>query len=434
VKTLTSWGQYPKIKAHVEMPSNTSALRNIIKLSTEIIPRGNGRSYGDSSLGFHVVSSLARDHVLNLNREKQTIKVHSGVSIEQLLHYLIPRGYFLPVVPGTKHITIGGAVASDIHGKNHHKAGTFTEHVQKISLILSNGEQVTCSREVNSDLFYATCGGMGLTGYIDEVEFSLKLISSNQIDQITHKSKNLDELLDLFDLYQNKEYSVAWIDCLARGSAQGRGVFFAGEHKCGSDAMIFKSKPYVFSVPTMPNWFLNSILVRLFNFFYYHKNFRKISTQTVGIDSFFFPLDGIKHWNNLYGKNGFTQFQMVVPKDKGREAIKQILSKVSEKKNVSFLAVLKLFGPKNDNYLSFPIEGYTLTLDFKISPHLFFFLEELNEIVMTFKGRVYLAKDASLSKQEFHAMYEKNIQQFQDVRVKFNAMKFSSVQSRRLGL
>ncbi|MEZ4846411.1 MAG: FAD-binding oxidoreductase [Bdellovibrionota bacterium] len=202
----------------------------MVSSSKHVIPRGNGRSYGDSALGDHVISSLARDHVIDLNRKNQTIHVNAGMTMDRLLEFLIPRGFFPPVVPGTKYITIGGAVASDIHGKNHHKEGTFTQHVKRISVITSNGDVVECSPDRNADLFRATCGGMGLTGFIHDVEVSLKPIHGSMIQQISHRAKNLDELFDLFDLYQEHEYSVAWIDCMSSGSSFGRGVMFAGKH------------------------------------------------------------------------------------------------------------------------------------------------------------------------------------------------------------
>lgn len=434
MRSITSWGMYPKIQADLQMPTTKSAFAKAIRNFSEVTLRGNGRSYGDSALGETIVSSLGNDHLVELNRLQSTIRVHSGITLEKLLEFLVPRGYFLPVVPGTKYITVGGAVASDIHGKNHHKEGTFSDHITKMSIILSDGQLVECSRELNVDLFLATCGGMGLTGYIHEVEFYLKPIQNNAIDQVLHKSNNLDELFQLFEQYNSATYSVAWIDCLSEGEKLGRGLVFVGEHSQLGNRLSYKESKILIPVPRMPEGLLNSLSVRAFNFFYYNKKLRKISRNEVGLDTFFFPLDKIQAWNNLYGQSGFTQYQFVLPKASGREGMRRVLEKVAENKNASFLAVLKLFGEKNSNFLSFPIEGYTLSLDFRITPGLFEFLDALNEIVIEHGGRVYLTKDVSLSAEHFKRMYGQHIDAFQEVRHKYNSMKFASLQSRRLGL
>lgn len=434
MKKITSWGRYPKICATVYSPTSQAATKQVIQSLQNIIPRGNGRSYGDSALGNFILSSLNRESLISFNEFEATMKVQSGIILDELLQFLVPKGFFLPVVPGTKYITVGGAVASDIHGKNHHKDGTFTNHVKKISMILSNGEMVSCSKEENIDLFHATCGGMGLTGFIHEVEFSLKKIQSNSINQTSCKSKNIDELFELFDHYQDSEYSVAWIDCINTGNSLGRGILFAGNHIDKTDDLHYSNNRIPIPIPLMPEWILNSKFVEAFNFLYSHKNLKKISSQKIPIDSFFFPLDRLKNWNKLYGKSGFTQYQLVLPKASGVDGIKKILQKVSQKKNASFLAVLKLFGKKNKNFLSFPMEGYTLSLDFKISSELPHFLEQLNEIVIEHQGRIYLSKDAFLSKNHFEKMYGEQIEHFQDTRRRYGSIKFESMQSRRLGL
>lgn len=431
---LTSWGRYPQVDAVVHSSTSQTAIKQIIRSSTKIISRGNGRSYGDSALSEMILSSLQRDYLIELNEAALTLKVQSGIVFSQLLQFLVPKGFFPPVVPGTKYITVGGAVASDIHGKNHHKEGTFTNHVKKITLILSNGETVECSRQINSDLFHATCGGMGLTGFIHDVEFSLKKIQSNRILQISHKAHNLDELFTLFEVYKDSTYSVAWIDCLNTGHSLGRSIMLVGEHSNATENLNYSDNQFPIPVPQMPEWVMNSKFIEAFNFLYFHKELKKVSNQKTTMDSFFFPLDKLKDWNRLYGKNGFTQYQFVLPKLSGKEGIKKILEKVTEEKNASFLAVLKYFGKSNENFLSFPMEGFTLSLDFKITPDLFAFLNELDQIVMDYQGRVYLSKDVCLSQEHFEKMYGEKIEVFQDVRRKYDAMKFESLQSRRLGL
>lgn len=433
MKKVTSWGRFPNIEGNIISPSSQMEIQKTFNSHLPLIPRGNGKSYGDSALSKNMLSSRYRDHLIQLDTVNSTIQTQTGVTMDFLLRFLVPRGLFLPVVPGTKYISIGGAIASDIHGKNHHKEGTFTDHVKSFSLFGSSGNKIVCSRENNAELFFATCGGMGLTGFIDDVEFSLRKIRSSRISQTTHKAKNLDELFDLFEQYQNTTYSVAWIDSTCSTKDLGRGILLSGEHE-NDGSLDYKSTQFPFSTPLLPQWILNSYTVGSFNTFYYHHNFKKFSQQSVPIDAFFFPLDKLKNWNRLYGKNGFTQYQFVLPKETSKAGIKTILKKISEEKNASFLAVLKLFGKQNENYLSFPIEGYTLALDFKITPTLFTFLGKLNELVIEYGGRIYLSKDVCLTKEHFQKMYGNNAETFQNVRNKHNAIQFQSLQSRRLGL
>jgi decaprenylphospho-beta-D-ribofuranose 2-oxidase len=430
---ISSWGMFPEIQANVFSPVSNRSIQELLKKTEFVTPRGNGKSYGDSALGENIVCSSNRDHLIHLDRQRNILKVQSGVTLDSLLPFLVPQGYFLPVVPGTKYITVGGAIASDIHGKNHHKDGTFTDYVSSITLINSSGESIACSREDNSDLFYATCGGMGLTGFIQAAEFSLKTINSNQIRQTSHKARNIDELFELFELYHEPTYSVAWIDCLGSKNL-GRGILMTGEHDHRQASLRYRNVQIPIPVPMMPTWVLSPFSIQAFNFLYFHKTIKQVSQQKIPIDAFFFPLDKLKTWNHLYGKSGFTQYQFVVPKKNGREGIKKILKKISDHKNASFLAVLKLFGKANENYLSFPIEGYTLALDFKLTPELFLFLHQLNEIVIEHGGRVYLTKDVCMLKEHFERMYGDRIEIFQRTREKYNAMKFQSIQSRRLGL
>ncbi|MCB1196807.1 MAG: FAD-binding oxidoreductase [Deltaproteobacteria bacterium] len=431
-ETVTGWGLYPSIKAIQYSPTSSDEVIDCIKSQKKLISRGFGRSYGDSALFSTVLNSKHRDFILDFDTKEHLIKVCAGISIAELLPILVSKGYFLPVVPGTKYITIGGAVACDIHGKNHHSEGTFTKHVKSLTLVDSDGKKITCSRDQNSQLFYATCGGMGLTGYIDEVVFDLKQIKSSKISMSSHKAKNLSELYDLFERYKQSTYSVAWIDCLAKGKKMGRGVFMEGEHNKLSNDLSYHPKKKLIHMPMMPTWFLNTLFVKMFNFFYFHKQFPKIVYKEIDIDPFFFPLDAVSRWNRMYGKKGFTQYQCVLP-DPSREGMEIILKTISESSMGSFLAVLKRFGPANKNFLSFPIEGYTLALDFKLSDKVFALLKKLDEITLQYNGRVYLTKDVRLSKEDFEKMYLDGLKNFRRMRSTYGR-KFHSIQSERLGL
>ncbi len=314
------------------------------------------------------------------------------------------------------------ASLSDIHGKNHHKEGSFCDYVNKYRLMLPNGDVVTCSPTENTDLFRATNGGMGLTGVILDGEFRLKRIQSAFIDMTTIKARNLDEILELFDTHVGSTYSVAWIDTLARGTHIGRSVLMLGEHS--TDGGLSLPEPREKSLPIdFPDFALNSIGVSLFNTLYYNKNFNKQSQKRVPYRPYFYPLDAVLHWNKMYGRRGFTQYQFVVPKSE-RATLRNILDEIAKAKSASFLAVLKLFGKENENWLSFPKEGYTLALDFPIRSGIFDLLKRLDKLVLDAGGRLYLTKDATMSKAMFEAGYP-NWRKFVELRRTIGADKGS---------
>jgi FAD/FMN-containing dehydrogenase len=392
-----------------------------------------GRSYGDSSLSAHIIGTDYLDLVLGFDTTTGIVQCSAGVTLADLLDIFVPKGWFLPVTPGTKFVTVGGAIASDVHGKNHHLDGCFSEYVDEFDLLLASGDLVTCSKTQNSDLFHATCGGMGLTGIILEAKLRLRRVASAFIEQKTLKARNLAEALSLFDAHNDKPYSVAWIDCLATGDALGRSLIMLGQH-AQTGELIHRAKSPV-SVPVdMPPQVLNRFTIKAFNALYYHRIQKKQSEQRVHYEPFFYPLDGIHHWNRLYGKRGFTQYQFVLPKAAGLEGMTTILRKIAGSGRGSFLAVLKVFGKQNANLLSFPIEGYTLALDFKIENGLFELLDELDAMVLNYGGRLYLTKDARMSERTFKSSYP-NWEEFQKVRARYGAQsKFASHQSKRLGL
>jgi len=433
---MHGWGRYPEIDAEVLMPSTVGTLQYSCcdaMVSGLVIPRGLGRSYGDSSLGKSMVSMLRLQHMLSFDDERGLLHCQAGLSLGDILEVFVPRGWFLPVTPGTKHVTVGGAIASDVHGKNHHVDGCFCDHVEYMDVLTGVGEIVRCAPGVHADLFHATCGGMGLTGVILTAAIRLKPVQSAFIQQVTLKASGLEESLEQFDRYAGEPYSVAWIDCISGGDALGRSLLMAGRH---ADVGALESHiPPKLSVPfDMPSALLNPFSIKAFNMLYYHRVRKLISETTVHYEPFFYPLDSIEKWNRMYGKKGFTQYQFVIPKEAGSNGMKMILRKIVESRKGSFLAVLKAFGKENANLLSFPMEGYTLALDFKIEPGLFALLERIDAMVHDYGGRLYLTKDARMSRETFKRGYSR-LDQFQHVRARYGAgARFGSLQSQRLGL
>lgn len=430
---LRSWGNYPKIESNILPFDDDAALRRIINDHDGLIPYGNGRSYGDSALSENIIHARPRNLFLNFDESGGFLHVQAGVLLSEILDVFVPRGWFLEITPGTKSITVGGAVAADVHGKNHHLEGCFSESVTMFRLALPDGRVVRCSRRENPELFRATCGGMGLTGVVLDAEISLKKIGSKHIRQTTVKTKNLEEVFECFERYQHMSYSVAWIDCLATGDSMGRSLLTAGYFSDDGDLDYRAEKKKSIPIYFPPNA-LNRLSVRTFNFLYYHRIRERISEKKVDIDTFFYPLDAVANWNRIYGKNGFTQYQFVLPEEESLAGMREILKTISAAGKGSFLGVLKRFGKANDNYLSFPMAGYTLALDFKIEKGIFAFLSELDGIVLNHGGRIYLAKDVRVSRSVFQRGYP-GIDRFRDIRKQYGMRgKFDSLQSRRVGI
>lgn len=430
---LSGWGRYPRVQADVFFPQTVSDLNALVHHEHSLIARGFGRSYGDSSLAARVVQTSFCSRFQFFDETSGLLTCEAGVSLAEIIEVFVPKGWFLPVTPGTRFVSLGGAIASDVHGKNHHADGTFCQHVKEMKLLLGNGEEINASPVQNSDLFFATCGGMGLTGIIMSATIQLKPIKSSQIIETTIKAPDLDTVLNSFEENQRATYSVAWIDCLAKGKALGRSLLMLGEHADSGDLVVPEAK--ALSVPfDMPSFLLNRGTNRVFNSIYYSGTRHKQDPRTVHFESFFYPLDKIANWNRLYGKSGFTQYQFVLPKEAGLRGVQSILERIVASGSGSFLAVLKVFGKANQNLLSFPTEGYTLALDFKAEPTVFKFLNELDKLVLGFGGRLYLTKDARMSEATFKTSYP-NWQKFQEIRSRYHALgKFASRQSQRLGL
>lgn len=430
---LSGWGRYPKVDAECLVPLTAAEVARTFSERGALIARGLGRSYGDSALADRVVSSRYLDKFMVFDAASGWLHCESGVSLDDILRSFVPRGWFLPVSPGTRFVTVGGAIASDVHGKNHHVAGSFCEHVESVDILLANGERVRASQNQNAELLRATCGGMGLTGMIVSATVRLKRISSSRIIETSFRVPDLDSVLSAFEDSAGSTYSVAWIDCLARGKNLGRSIIMLGEH--ATEGGLVNREKRALPVPCdMPASLLNPFTVRAFNSLYYGNAPRRRRTRVVAYEAFFYPLDSLSNWNRLYGKNGLLQYQCVLPRQAGLRALRELLELIAAAGIASFLAVLKLFGRGNDNLLSFPMEGYTLALDFKAEPRTFELLEQLDQLVSSHGGRVYLAKDARMSAESFRAGYPR-WEQFEAVRANYGALgKFSSLQSRRLGL
>lgn len=334
------------------------------------------------------------------------------MSFAEIIETFVPRGFFPPVTPGTKFVTVGGAIAANIHGKNHHRDGSIANFVSEFRLLTPDGQVRMCSPAVDRDIFWATAGGMGLTGMLLTAKLRLERVESAYVLADYQKARNLGEALELMAATDDRfRYSVAWMDCLARGDSLGRSVLMRGNHAAAGDLPREIRNPMAlpkrveFSVPfDLPSFALNRASIGAFNTLYYALH-RNAGRRLVDFEHFFYPLDRIKSWNRLYGKRGFVQHQIALPLDGGQEALKALVRRLSDSGRASFLAVLKRLGAADLGPLSFPIEGYTLALDIPLSRDLVLFLHALDRIVQGCGGRVYLAKDAVLRPETFVAMY-----------------------------
>ena len=428
---------YPKTKALVrELDSRKedfSEATQGIDSAASYLPYGQGRSYGDSCLndGNVLIVTEKLNHFIELNQETGLLRVEAGLTLKEILDHIVPQGWFLPVVPGTQYVTIGGAIANDIHGKNHHVAGTFGCHVTSFELLRSDGSRHFCSANENSSLYRATIGGLGLTGLIVWAEIQLKKIASPWIARETLRFSHLAKFFEYTLESDNKyEYTVGWMDCLSQGADLGRGVFFRGNHlllKDVSELKVKKEKIKTFPMYA-PEFVLNRFSMKTFNSLYYHTHPSKKS-ELVHYRPFFFPLDSINRWNRLYGKRGFFQYQCVVPFQGSESPIYDIIETFAKSGLGSFLTVIKTFGQiPSPGLLSFPRPGVTLTLDIPNEGRKTLrVLESLDEKVMDAGGRVYPAKDARMSKESFQQYFPER-SEFE----KFKDPKFSSSFWRRV--
>jgi len=403
-----SWGRYPSLNSDLIPLYWTTDFPPKELPATKILPVGAGRSYGDVCLLDQgtLFPTRGMDKLLHFDPETGVLRCEAGVTLAEILDFAVPRGFFLPVTPGTKYVTVGGAIANDIHGKNHHVAGTFGHHVPQFELIRSDGNRILCSESANPDWYSATIGGMGLTGLISWAEVRLRPIVSRLMDYRGEKFLGIDEF---FTLAQNAtaEYTVAWIDCVSTGKNFARGIFMQGDHAKEPGALKNSAEPWLTFPIDLPAFALNQVTMAAFNTAYYHKQFAKVKATRVDYEPFFYPLDSVLHWNRMYGKNGLLQFQNVLPHASGREGMVEILKAITRSGLASFLAVIKFFGDiPSRGMMSFPQPGVMLALDFPIRPEVSFELvDTLGRITLEHGGRMYSAKDARMTAAQYQASY-----------------------------
>lgn len=409
-QTLAGWGNWPRRDC---VTVSTGQYARLVAASAEAgIARGLGRAYGDAALCHdgRVVLMERLDHLLELDPERGVLRAEAGTSLSAVLDAIVPRGFFVPVTPGTCRVTLGGCVAADVHGKNHHHDGAFTSHVESLSLFTPALGELRCSELDHPELFHATCGGMGLTGLIGELALRLRRIESAYVVARHHSTADLDELLARFESGDgDDDYTVSWLDALS-----GRGIFMAGHHAARGELpsrlaqapLKLAPKPMrtvPFTLPFSP--FVRPA-VAAFNALYRRRHAGNGEPFVVDYRSYFYPLDGLEHWNRLHGRRGFTQYQCVLPPERARDGLAEILKRVRESGVPPTLAVLKRMGDEGPGMLSFPRAGYTLALDLPVAGEAAMRLAAaLDEVTLDGGGRVYLAKDACLTPVAFRAMY-----------------------------
>jgi FAD/FMN-containing dehydrogenase len=405
-----SWGRYPTYGATVtplhwqgDFPAITAGMHD------SALPVGMGRSYGDVCLlkDGNLLVTTAMNRLIAFDPETGLLTAESGVTLAQILDFAVPRGFFLPVTPGTKYVTLGGAIANDIHGKNHHFAGTFGRHITQFELVRSDGSRKLCSPTENPDWYAATIGGLGLTGLITWATLRLKPIVSRMIDYEGIQFHGIDEFLALTEQAKDIEYTVSWVDVTSTGRNFARGIFMQGDHSPKRDTLKPSSKPKLVFPFEAPGFALNSLSVSLFNTAFFHKQIHKRVVALQDYEPFFYPLDKVLNWNRMYGKSGLLQFQYVIPWDHAKEGTIAILHEVAKSGLASFLAVLKAFGDvPSPGMMSFPKPGITLALDFPIKPDKSFPLfARLADMTREFGGRLYPAKDAAMTAPQFQSFY-----------------------------
>jgi decaprenylphospho-beta-D-ribofuranose 2-oxidase len=419
-EVVTGWGRSPSSVSQVTRPANPDELAMAVKTAGPrgAIARGLGRSYGDQAMnaGGLVVDATGVSGLLELDYDAGTARVLAGTSLSALLHEIVPQGWFVQVTPGTSHITIGGAIANDVHGKGHHASGTFGSHVRSMVLALPDGTRRTLTPTDTPDEFWATCGGLGLTGTVVEATIALRRIETSLLKVDSDRVPDLDSLLTLLlEGGRRYCYSVAWIDCLARGRALGRAVLDQGDFAAlddlpargrrRRDPLAYRPPPTVPAPPVAPNALINRASIAAFNEMWFRKAPRRRRDHLVTIDKFWYPLDMVGGWNRMYGSRGFLQWQCLVPFG-SEDVLREIVEAIADHPAPSFLSVLKYFGEANPGPLSFPGPGWTLAIDVPTDvgglPSL---LERLDRRVLDVGGRLYLAKDSRMRPEHLPLMY-----------------------------
>ena len=416
-----SWGRYPKYNAKV-IPLNWQGDFPRVAEGLHIggaLPVGMGRSYGDVCLleGGNLLLTTGMNRLIDFDPATGLLTAEAGITLAQILNFAVPRGFFLPVTPGTKYVTLGGAIANDIHGKNHEAAGSFGCHVPSFELVRSDGTRRLCSATENPDWFAATIGGMGLTGVITWVQLRLKPIVSRLIDYEGIQFHGIDEFLDLKQQYRHVEYNVSWVDCVSTGRNFARGIFMPGDHSKVPAKLKPSPEPKLVFPFDAPGFALNRTTVSIFNSVFFHKQLKPRVKTLQDYEPFFYPLDKVLHWNRLYGKQGLLQFQYAIPWADAKEGTIAILHEIAKSGLASFLAVLKAFGDiPSLGMMSFPQAGIMFALDFPIKAGISFpLMQRLGDMTREFGGRLYPAKDAAMTASQFQAFYPQ-WQQFAEYR------------------
>ena len=414
-RELGGWGRFPVQNCQVTRPEKGRELRDAAQSRdvVDVIARGLGRSYGDAAInqGSGVILGEKLDHLLDFDVQTGVLHAQGGASFADIIETFVPRGFFLSVAPGTKHVTLGGAIACDVHGKNHHQVGAISQFIDEIELLTASGQTLICSRQENAEAFWATLGGMGLTGIIVSAKMRLLPIESAYIETKTTRTPDLSATLSAFESGANAEYLVAWIDCLSNGADLGRSVVIEGAHASGQRALqemsgdvLALEMPRKKGVPLdLPDFVLNPWTVKKFNDLYYANH--STNNRLTSFETYFYPLDKIENWNRIYGARGFVQYQCAIPINNASAVLSELLQAISSSGQAAFLAVLKRMGKPDDAPLGFALDGYSLALDLPMTPQTLEFCQKLDEITVAAGGRVYLAKDATTTPENFRKMY-----------------------------
>lgn len=445
-RSLAGWGNFPVEECTVYRPERRAQVAEVVANAEQphLIARGLGRAYGDASLngGSGVILGERLNRILEFDPDTGVLWCEAALSLADVVEFFLPRGFFFPVTPGTKFITLGGAIAADVHGKNHHLDGSISAWLDDFRLLLANGEILDCSRDRNADAFWATIGGMGLTGVVLDVRLRLKPVENAYVTVDYEKVPDLDAALESFLLHDGQHaYTVAWIDTLASGAALGRSVIMRANH-AQPDELPRRARSAPFDVRTrsslsmpfrLPNGTLNPFTLRVFNSAFYasHRNGRIVTD----CNSYFYPLDRVAHWNRGYGRRGVIQYQAVVPPEHGREGMVEILETLIAANWPSFLSILKPFGEAGPGLLSFPRPGLTISLDLPApSTDLIAVVHRLDQIVLRYGGSIYLAKDSCLRPEALPDMYPR-LDEFRRVKARLDPHgRFSSSLARRVGI
>jgi decaprenylphospho-beta-D-ribofuranose 2-oxidase len=430
---VSGWGRQPVVEAGIRRPRDLESLRAAVLAGGEgRLARGAGRSYGDAAVGPRLLDGLGLRHLLAFDETTGVLRAEGGVTLDEVLRFALPRGWFLPVTPGTKFPTLAGCVAADVHGKNHHADGALSAVVESLEMVLADGRSVTCSRQQWPELFWATLGGMGLTGVVYALSLRLRAVHSAWIDNVSLRTRDLAETCAVLrETQQEARYSVAWIDTLSR-RRRGRGLVLLGEHAEDGPLEPLHGEPRL-TVPPLPANLVIRPGLRLVNGLRWRSQWRRRVAARVHYDPYFYPLDGLAAWNRLYGPRGFLQFQVAVPFD-GAEALLAKLIERTERTAPCALAVLKTFGDHAGGPLAFPLPGFTLCLDFPRGPAIEQAVREATDDVVAAGGRVYLAKDSLLTPEQFRPMYPR-LDEFTRLRDEVDPEgRFRSLLSDRVGL